>query len=89
MRVDIRRVCTLLKVLDMPTSAHFYRDVLGLEIIETSPREADHFESVLLRAKDAELMLNTTCGTQSRPVPSGSGRELLHLDDRFNRVCST
>lgn len=36
MALDIHGIAPLLQVFDMPTSIHFYRDVLGFEIVQTS-----------------------------------------------------
>jgi catechol 2,3-dioxygenase-like lactoylglutathione lyase family enzyme len=38
MALDVRRLTPLLQVYDMPTSVRFYRDVLGFEVVSTSPR---------------------------------------------------
>ena len=35
MSIEVRGVCTLLQVYDMPASVRFYRDVLGVDIVET------------------------------------------------------
>ena len=37
MPLDVRGVCPLLGVYDMPTSVRFYRDMLGFEIVSHSP----------------------------------------------------
>ena len=37
MAIDVRGVCPLLQVYDMPTALKFYRDVLGFEVVGTSP----------------------------------------------------
>lgn len=39
MNIDVRHVCALLQVFDMPASVRFYRGILGFEIVETSPRD--------------------------------------------------
>jgi len=36
MAIDIRGLAPLLEVFDMPASIHFYRDVLGFEVVSTS-----------------------------------------------------
>ncbi len=36
MNIDVRGMSPLLNVFDMPVSLHFYRDVLGFEIVSTS-----------------------------------------------------
>lgn len=40
MAVEVRGVCPLLQVYDMPTSVRFYRDTLGFEVVATSPTSA-------------------------------------------------
>jgi catechol 2,3-dioxygenase-like lactoylglutathione lyase family enzyme len=35
--IEVRSVCALLQVFDMPTSVRFYRDVLGFELIREEP----------------------------------------------------
>ncbi len=37
MGLDIRGLAPLLQVYDMPTSVRFYRDLLGFEVVMTSP----------------------------------------------------
>ena len=44
MSIEVRGVCVLLQVFDMPTSVRFYRDVLGFEVVQTTPREGDQFD---------------------------------------------
>ncbi|RPI64388.1 MAG: hypothetical protein EHM50_00735 [Lysobacterales bacterium] len=40
MAIDVRGVCTLVLVFDMPTSLRFYRDVLGFEVVATNDDDA-------------------------------------------------
>ena len=80
MSIDVRGVCVLLQVFDMPTSVRFYRDVLGFEIVQTSPREGDQFDWGLLRLNDAALMLNTAYEQDSRPAQQDSARVAAHRD---------
>jgi catechol 2,3-dioxygenase-like lactoylglutathione lyase family enzyme len=40
MTIEMRSVCPLIQVFDMPTPIHFYRDVLGIEIVDHSPMRA-------------------------------------------------
>ena len=43
MAIAIRGLAPLQGVFDMPTSVHFYRDVLGFELVQTSsPGENFH-----------------------------------------------
>ena len=63
MAFQLRRMCPLLQVFDMPTSLAFYRDVLGFELVRAAPAsngaDGDDFEWVWLRRDGTELMLNT------------------------------
>ena len=49
MTIEVSGVMTLLQVFDMPAAVRFYRDVLGFEIVRTTPREGDQFDWGLLR----------------------------------------
>src|SRR5688500_18142588 len=68
MSIEVRGICALLQVFDMPTSVRFYRDILGFEVVQTSPREGDQFDWGALRLKDAQLMLNTAYEQEYRPA---------------------
>ena len=74
MSIELRGVCTLLQVFDMPTSVRFYRDVLGFEIVQTTPREGDQFDWGLLRLGNVEVMLNTAHEPDERPARSDPAR---------------
>ena len=66
--IDMRGLCPLLQVFDMPTSLRFYRNLLGFEVVANSPpRSADDFDWALLKRNEAELMLNTAYEFDSRP----------------------
>ena len=80
-------VCTLLQVFDMPTSVRFYRDVLGFEIIATSPREGDQFDWGLLRLNDANVMLNTAYEQETRPSHPDAARVAAHRDTCLYFAC--
>ncbi|HEX4310625.1 MAG TPA: VOC family protein [Acidobacteriaceae bacterium] len=82
MAIDVRGVCALLQVYDMPTSVKFYRDVLGFEVVTTSPvLGPDKFHWCLLRLGGAEVMLNTAYEFDSeRPVPADRARVVAHHD---------
>ena len=67
MSIEVRGVCVLLQVFDMPTSVRFYRDVLGFEVVQTSVREGDQFDWGMLRLGEATLMLNTAYEQEYRP----------------------
>ena len=80
MSIEVRGVCTLLQVFDMPTSVRFYRDVLGFEVVQTSEREGDQFDWGLLRLNDAEVMLNTAYEREHRPARPEPARVAAHGD---------
>lgn len=81
MSIEVRGVCTLLQVFDMPASVRFYRDVLGFEIIQTTtPREGDQFDWGLLRLNDTDLMLNTAYEQDERPAEPDPARIAAHRD---------
>ncbi len=68
MPIDMRGICPLLQVFDMPTSIRFYRDVLGFEVSSTSPpRSPDDIDWCWLKLNGTELMLNTRYECESRP----------------------
>lgn len=83
MALDVRGLCPLLSVYDMPESVRFYRDVLGFEVVMTSPNlgEADRFHWCLLRLCGSEVMLNTAYEfDDERPVPPDAARVASHGD---------
>jgi glyoxylase I family protein len=82
MALDVRGVTPLLQVYDMPTSIGFYRDVLGFEVVSTSPvMGPDRFHWALLRLGDAELMLNTAYESDDdRPTEPEAARVAAHDD---------
>jgi len=72
MALDVRGLAPLLQVYDMPTSVHFYRDLLGFEIVNTSPPYAPgRFHWALLQLNGVEVMLNTAYENDDErpPVP--------------------
>ena len=82
MALDIRGVTPVIQVYDMPTSLRFYRDVLGFEVLSTSPGLGeDRYHWVSLRSGEAELMLNTAYEfDQEGPVPPDPARVAVHED---------
>lgn len=80
MSLDVRGVCVLLQVFDMPTSVRFYRDVLGFEVVQTSVREGDQFDWGLLRLGEATLMLNTAYEQEYRPPQPDKSFVAAHND---------
>lgn len=52
----------------MPASLRFYRDILGFEVVSTSPpRAPDDLDWAWLKCNDAAVMLNTRYEFLSRP----------------------
>jgi len=80
MSIEVREVCTMLQVFDMPASVRFYRDLLGFELIQTSPRNGDHFDWGLLRLNDAQVMLNSAYEEHDRPTVPVASRTSAHRD---------
>jgi glyoxylase I family protein len=82
MSLDVRGLAPLLQVYDMPTSVRFYRDMLGFEVVTTSPvLGEDRFHWALLRLGDAELMLNTAYEfDDERPAEPDRARTAAHGD---------
>jgi len=87
MSMDIRGVCTLLQVFDMPTSIRFYRDVLGFEVVHKSMGEGDDFDWCLLRLNEVDLMLNTAYDREDRPVERDKARVAAHRDTGLYFSC--
>ena len=82
MALDVRGVTPLLLVYDIPTSVRFYRDVLGFEVVSTSPiLGEDKFHWVWLRLGSADVMLNDTYETDDdRPAEPDRARTAAHED---------
>ena len=82
MALEVSGLTPLLQVYDMPTSVRFYRDVLGFEILSTSPvLGEDRFHWALLRLGNAELMLNTAYEfDDERPAKPDHARTAAHDD---------
>ena len=87
MSIEVRGVCALLQVFDMPTSVRFYRDVLGFEVVQTSQREGDQFDWGLLRRNEAEVMLNTGYEEATRPDAPDPARTAAHRDTALYFGC--
>jgi glyoxylase I family protein len=79
MTLDVRGLAPLLQVFDMPASIHFYRDILGFEVVTTS-RPGKHFDWALLRLNGVELMLNTAYEAGERPSAPDPHRTAAHAD---------
>jgi len=79
--IDVRGVCTLVLVFDMPTSLKFYRDVLGFEVVSTNDDDAgDNVDWCYLRLGKTELMLNGMYEAHARPSAPDKKRIKAHSD---------
>jgi glyoxylase I family protein len=77
--MDIHGVAPLLQVFDMPTALHFYRDVLGFEVIGRS-EPGDNCNWAWLKLHGAEVMLNTAYEADERPAAPDPARVASHGD---------
>ncbi len=83
MSLDVRGLCPLLEVYDMPRSIAFYCDKLGFTIAEHAPALPPPrlFHWALLRLAGVELMLNTAYETdEERPKEPDAARTQAHGD---------
>ena len=87
MSIEVQGVCVLLQVFDMQESVRFYRDVLGFEIVQTTPRERDQFDWGLLRLNDTYVMLNTAYEQDDRPPQPDKARIAAHRDTSLYFRC--
>ncbi len=87
MAIEVRGLAPLLSVFDMPTSIEFYCEGLGFELATTDGKPAPHFDWVLLRLNDAELMLNTAYDGDQRPPAPDPARIGAHRDTAIYFGC--
>ena len=85
MALDLRGICPLLQVFDMPNSLAFYRDLVGFEVIQTAPPAdkvlGDQFGWAWLRHGTTELMLSTAHDPEDvRPPTPDLARVMAHDD---------
>jgi glyoxylase I family protein len=86
MPIEMRGICTLLQVFDMPASLRFYCDGLGFEVLQSSAPLPDAGWAWLRRG-DAELMLNTAFESEHRPPAADAGRLAAHADTGLYIAC--
>ena len=87
MSLKLDGTLTLLQVFDMPTSLHFYRDLLGFGIVQQS-QPVDTCGWAWLRLDDTEIMLNTAYEDEYRPVAPDPSRVQAHQDTILYFGCS-
>jgi catechol 2,3-dioxygenase-like lactoylglutathione lyase family enzyme len=86
--IEVRGVCTLILVFDMPTALQFYRDVLGFEVKATSDSAAgDNVDWCHLALGSAELMLNGMHEAHERPSAPDLLRNEVHSDTCLYFAC--
>jgi glyoxylase I family protein len=85
MALEIRGICPLLQVFDMPAALAFYRDVLGFEVVEAAPAArqvaGDAFGWVWLRRDGTDLMLNTAYDPDAERPPAPDPARVAAHDD--------
>lgn len=86
MAIDIRGLCPLLQVFDMPTSLRFYRDILGFKEVGKSG-EGDDVGWAWLRHGEASVMLNTAYDVGERPPTPDCARVAAHRDTALFFSC--
>jgi catechol 2,3-dioxygenase-like lactoylglutathione lyase family enzyme len=86
--IEVRSVCTLILVFNMPTALRFYRDVLGFEVKATSDSAAgDAADWCYLTLGDADLMLNGMYEAHEGPTAPDPGRNAAHEDTCLYFAC--
>ena len=81
MAIKVEGLAPLIQVFDMPRSIAFYRDVLGFEVVDTSPaRGRDDFDWAMLGLDGTNLMLNTAFEALARPAEPDASRVRAHAD---------
>lgn len=84
--ISIKGMAPLLQVFDMPAAIHFYRDILGFEVVQSAP-EGDEWDWVWLRLQGVELMLNTAYEKPDRPDAPDPARVAAHDDTALYFGC--
>lgn len=68
-KVVLKGMAPLFQVFDMPTTIHFYRDLLSFEIVSTSEpySSAEDVDWAWLRYNEMDVMFNTAFEREFRP----------------------
>ena len=92
MPFELRGVCPLLQVFDMPASVALYRDALGFGVVESAPvgpDVPDRFGWVWLRRDGADIMLNSAYDLdEARPGHAAASRVTAHEDTALYFECA-
>lgn len=84
--VEFGGLTPLIQVFDMPSSIHFYCDVLGFTVVATSGAIPNCGWALLRRNKD-DIMLNTQFEDDDRPPKPEGARQKAHSDTCFYFGC--
>lgn len=88
MAIEVHGVYPLLSVFDMPAAVHFYRDLLGFELVNHSPFYAPGlFHWCTLRLGDAEIMLNTAYDEGQAPPHPDPAHITIHGETTLYFAC--
>jgi glyoxylase I family protein len=87
MAIRVQGMSPLLQVFDMPTSIHFYCNLLGFELVTSDGKPAPHFDWCWIRLNDADLMLNTAYEADRRPAAPVAARIAAHKDTALFFSC--
>jgi len=82
----IKGIAPYIEVFDMPTSLHFYRDILGFNLVNSSGT-GDDADWVLLEQNDHQFMMNTAYEKPERPLRPDPLRIKGHRDTAFYFWC--
>jgi len=86
--INLKGMAPLLQVFDMPASLHFYRDILGFEVISLSnDAEGDKAYWAWLKHSGIEVMLNEMYERDQRPAEPGAQRTAAHYDTSIYFGC--
>ena len=86
MSLNLRGLCPLLQVFDMPAALRFYRDVLGFAEVQKSG-QGDDVGWAWLRHGEAAVMLNTAYDAGERPPAPDPTRTAAHGDTTLYIAC--
>jgi glyoxylase I family protein len=88
MALEIEGITPLIFVFDMPASVHFYRDILGFEVVNHAPEYAPGlFHWAMLRRNDVTIMLNTAYDEGEAPAQPEPARVAAHGDTQLYIGC--
>ena len=89
MTIEIEGIAPLIFVFDMPASVHFYRDILGFELVNHAPEYSEGlFHWAMLRSNGVTFMLNTAYDEGKAPEKRVPARVHAHGDTQFYFDCA-